>query len=556
MHFKDMPYERVDYETVEKRYQQLTKEMEEARSGGECLEALRKRQELVADMTPMELCYVRHDMDVNDAFYAAEQEYYDEVGPKLTDLSNRFEQAMLRSPYRSCLEQAVGRQAFAIMEANQQAYQSGLIGLIQEENNLLSRHNQLTSTAVVVWNGADVKRSLMTPELQSKERETRKAASLAVSASWEAQRQELEELYDKLVKIRDAQAKQLGFQNYVELSYYRMNRIGYDSKDVSFFREQVKRYLVPILVQMEERRRKRIGLEQLYTYDNSIFFLEGNPVPLYDTEGCLEAARRMYTQISPETAEFIAFMLDNGLYDVEIRDGKRGGGYMTFFEKYHAPFIMANFDGTTENVYIMCHEGGHAFQGYLKRNEPFRERCWLTSEAAETHAMAMEFFAWPYMELFFGDRAKDYRTMHLEDALRLIARECEQDEFQQLVYENPQMSKEERNALWASLERSYFPGREYDGDTNLESGCGWQRIQHMYQWPFYAIDYALAQVCALEYLHWMKEDLSGAWKSYLTFCQNTGTESFRELTEHAGLDDPFAKGTIEKLVAWLERIQL
>lgn len=547
-----MVYERIDYETIERRYLDLIREMKEAGSEQECRAVLKKRQELFADMTPMELCTVRHDLDVRNAFYAAEQAYYDEIWPKIMDLSRQFERALLHSPCRDYIEQLLGHQALVMMETGQQGYQRELIPLVQEENNRMNQYNQLVSTATVFWKGTKVKRSLMAADTQSRDRGVRKAASLAVSDSWEAQRAEIEEIYDRLVKNQDEQARQLGFSNYVELSYYRMNRIGYDAKDVARFREQIKRHLVPLLVTMEDNRRVRIGLDELYLYDNGIFFPEGNPVPLYDTQGCLEAARKMYTQMSPETGEYIAFLLDHGLYDVEIRDGKRGGGYMAFFEKYRAPFIMANFDGTIENAYIMCHEGGHAFQGYLKRNEEFRERRDYSAEAAETHAMAMEFFAWPYMELFFGDRAEDYRTMHLEDALRLIVRECQQDEFQQLVYENPSMSKQERNLLWQKLELSYFPERKYDGDRNLMEGCGWMRIPHMFHWPFYAIDYALAQVCALEYLQWMKKDKAEAWQSYLTFCKNTGTENFRELVRHGGLGDPFEEGTIETLVSWIQ----
>lgn len=260
----------------------------------------------------------------------------------------------------------------------------------------------------------------------------------------------------------------------------------------------------------------------------------------------------MYQELSPETGEFIDFLLDNGLYDVEIRDGKRGGGYMTMFEKYHSPFIFANFDGTSENAYIMCHEGGHAFQGYLKREEEIREQCWLTSEAAETHAMAMEFFAWSQMELFFGKRAEDYRMMHLENAIQLVIYECEQDEFQQKIYENPNFSSKERNELWLKLEKEYFPSKDYGEDSNLLEGRRWQRIPHIYQWPFYAIDYALAQICALEYLHWMKKDTSAAWQSYLTFCKQTGTKSFPQLIKAAGLKNPFEEGTVRELADWLK----
>ncbi len=226
---------------------------------------------------------------------------------------------------------------------------------------------------------------------------------------------------------------------------------------------------------------------------------------------------------------------------------------MTIFEKYRAPFIFANFDGTIENAYIMCHEGGHAFQGYLKRDEEIREHCRNTSEMAETHAMAMEFFAMPYMELFFGERAGDYRAMHLEDAVRLIINQCLQDEFQQLVYESPDMTAAECNRLWARLDREYFPDKDYDGNVNLREGRGWQRIPHIYHWPFYAIDYALAEICALGYYRWMQEDKAASWESYLRLCRESGTMDFPDLVESAGLGSPFEEETMIRLADWMER---
>lgn len=587
MHFKEMPYERVCYEELEGRYHQLMEELRKAGDAEACMAVLRKRYELMADMTAMDLCYVRHDMDVNDAFYAAEQAYYDEIGPKLSDLSNQFDRLLLDSPHRKDLEEILGSYVFALMEAGQSGFDSRLIELAQEENKLLARYNQLTSNGTVDWEGEKRKRNLMTLIAQSPDRDVRKRASLAISDSWEAQRQELEEIFDKLLDNRRRQAKAMGFSSYVEMSYFRMSRIGYGPKEVAAFRELVKKYLVPLSRKLEERRRKRLGLEHLYIYDSGVHFPEGNPVPVcveYAPVGragmaqgaaaddgadncgagdgesavgsaaaCLEATRRMYTEMSPETAEFIAFLLDNGLADVEIRDGKRGGGYMTTFERYRAPFIFANFDGTFENAYIMCHEGGHAFQGYLKRHEEIRERCWNTSEMAETHAMAMEFFAMPYMELFFGERAGDYRAMHLEDAVRLIINQCLQDEFQQLVYEDSDMTAEGCNGLWARLDKEYFPDKDYDCNVNLREGRGWQRIPHIYHWPFYAIDYALADIGALGYYRWMHEDREASWESYLRLCRESGTMDFPSLVESAGLGSPFEEETMIRLAEWMER---
>lgn len=552
IHFHEMPYHRVAYEEIERQYEALIAAMQSASDGAECMSILKRRNQLVQDMTPMELCNIRHDMDVNDSFYAAEQAYYDEIGPKLTDLSNRFDRALLASAHLPFLEHELGRQAIRMLECRQEGFDSRLIPLAREENLLMNRHNRLTANAAAEWNGEKVKLSRMTPYLQSSKRETRRLAAQAVSAAWEGLRAELEEIYGQLVENRSRQAQALGLTGYTEMSYRLMSRIGYGPEDVSRFREQVKRYVVPLHVRLEERRRKRLCLEKLYAYDNGVFFPNGNPRPTGDTSACLAATREMYTRLSSETAEFIAFLLDNRLYDVEIRDGKRGGGYMTYLEAYRAPFIFANFDGTSENAYIMCHEGGHAFQGYLKRDEALKERREYTSEAAETHAMSMEFFTWPYMELFFDNRAEDYRAMHLEDAVRLIVSECQQDEFQQLVYDRPNMTAKERNDLWAQLNRDYFPSRDYAGDSGQLAGCGWQRIPHMFQWPFYAVDYALAQVCALEYLRWMDADRDGAWRSYLTFCRQTGTDSFPALARKAGLDDPFEDKTLPSLAEWLE----
>lgn len=552
MHFRDMPYVRIEYEDLEKRYRQLIDEIKKASDGPSAMAVVRKKYELWDYMTPMELCYVRHDINVNDTFYAAEQEYYDEIGPKLTDLSNQLDRLIYESPYRDYIEALTGHLTFDIMECNLKGFDSSIIPLAQEENNLLAEHSRITSNIMVDWDGGQVISTAMGKYLESDNRETRRKASLAVAAAWERHRPELEELYDRLVHNRDRQAKKLGFASYVELSYYRRYRIGYGPKEVASFREEVKKYLVPFLEKLEERRRKRLGYDKLYFYDNGIYFNEGNPRPVGDTEECLEFTRQMYHELSPETAEFIDFLLDNGLYDAEVRSGKRGGGYMTSFEKYRAPFIFANFDGTSENAYIMCHEGGHAFQGYLKRKEEIRDRCALVSEAAETHAMSMEFFTIPYMKLFFGDRAGDYAAMHLESAVNLIASQCQQDEFQQIIYENPDMTPGERNDLWKRLGEAYFPFKNYEGNTYLGSGFGWQKIPHMFQWPFYAIDYALAEICALQYSEWMDRDFEGAWKSYLEFCMETGVWSFPELVKKAGLYNPFEKESLYKLIGNLK----
>lgn len=552
MNFNDMPYQRITYEEVAGCYQELFRELRAATGEEECRAVLKKRYQLFEKMTPIDLCYVRHDMDVNEPFYAEEQKYYDEIGPKLSDLYNQFDRLMVESPYCSCFEKWMGDFAFSIIRANLEGHDSKLIPLEQEENALTSRYSQLTANGKVNYNGRLVSRNTLALEQQSPDREVRRRVYRAVAESWEAQHGELEDIYGSLVRNRDKQAKMLGFENYVKLSYLRMNRIGYTPEDVKCFREQVKKYLVPVAGALNERRKKRLGLEHLYSWDSGIHFLEGNPIPLGDERFCMEMTGKMFSRLSPETEEYINFMLENGLYDVEVRDGKRSGGYCTQFEAYRAPFIFANFDGTSENAYIMSHEGGHGFYFYLKRNEEIRERGWYTSEMAETHAMSMEFFLAPYMEMIFGERAEDYRRMHLENAVSRIVYQCQQDEFQQIIYEQPQLTVQQRNEVWMRLEEEYFPYREYTEEERGRIGYRWQRIPHMYYWPFYAIDYALAQVCALEYYKWMNEDSDRAWESYLTFCRASGNMNFPEAVKAAGLGNPFEEESLKDLMDWLQ----
>ena len=552
MHFRDMPYRRVTYGEIEAEYDALFRDVQAVSCEEDCLRVLQRQYRLGDAMTPIDLCYVRHGMDVNDPFYAQEQAYYDEIGPRISALRNRFGELLVKSPFADCFERLMGSFAFTLVRTALMGNDDSLIPLQQEENALLSRYNQLVSNAKADYGGERVSRSSLARDQQSPDREVRRRAYQAAVDSWEEQRGALEDIYDSLVKNRDRQAKALGYDNFTQLSYVRMNRIGYTPEDVRRFREQVKAQLVPVAAALNDRRRARLGLDRLYPYDGGIFFPEGNPVPLGDEQFCLDMTRRMYESLSPETRKYIGFMMDNGLYDVTMRDGKLSGGYCTLLEAYRAPFIFANFDGTSENAYIMTHEGGHGFYFYQKRGEAIRERGWYTPEMAETHAMAMEFFTAPYMELFFGDRAEDYRRMHLEKAIPLILYQCQQDEFQQIIYEQPELTAQARNDVWARLEQEYFPFRTYTEQERARVGARWQRIPHAFLWPFYAIDYALAQVCALQYARWMDRDAEGAWRSYLTFCRASGSESFPQALRTAGLSDIFAPDGCSGLMSWLQ----
>lgn len=554
MKFSEMPYTRVNYEETEAQFQKIMEDFQAAGSGEEQFAVHQKYYELMNKIvTEMTLAHIRHDVDTSDEFYDAENDYYDEMMPKLNNLQVQYSRAMYESPYREELEKIIGPVAFKNMELSMKAFDEKLIPLMQEENALMSAYDKLIASAKIDWEGEILNLSLLRKYITSPDRETRKKAYGKQVAFFAENKEQLDDIYDRLVKNRTAQAKMMGYENYLPLGYYRMGRNCYDKNMVEVFRSQVKKYLVPFAEKLHEKRRIRLGLDKLMCYDEGSYFPDGNPAPIGTPEEILKKGQKMYSELSKETREFYNFMMEGELFDVLGRKTKKAGGYMTYLPLYNAPFVFANFNGTSGDVDVITHECGHAFQGYLSGMDPIQEHRDITMETAEIHSMSMEFFTEPWMELFFGERAKDYVTMHLEDSIIFIPYGCMVDEFQHIVYENPDMTPDERNAAWRKLEKEYKPHLDYTGFDHYEAGGFWQKQLHIYTSPLYYIDYCLAQTCALQYKCKMDENYEEAWKSYLKLCRLSASGFFTDMIVEVGLGNPFEDGCVKSIVERLQK---
>lgn len=554
MKFKDMPYERINMEAAEKEFKQIMDEFKAAKSGEEQFAVHQKYYKLRNKLyTCATIAHIRHDIDTMDEFYSKEQDYIDEISPALDNLEIAYTKLVFESQYRTYLEEKIGPVAFKNMELSQKAMDEKLIPLKQEENALRTEYNKLIANIKIDWEGETLNLSLLSPYMHNEDRQIRQKAWNKVSEALAEKEEKLDEIYDKLVKNRTAQAKKMGYENFVELGYYRMNRNCYDKAAVENFRNQVKTYFVPFAEKLHDRRRQRLGLEKLSYIDEGVYFKNGNPAPIGTPEEIMASGQKMYAELSPETKEFFDRMMEDELFDVLGRKTKKAGGYMTQLAEYKVPFIFANFNKTDHDVNVITHECGHAFQGYLSMQDPILEHQEITMETAEIHSMSMEFFTEPWMELFFGDRAEDYRAMHLEDAAAFIPYGCMVDEFQHIVYENPDMTPAERNAAWAKLEQEYKPHLDYNGDPFFSAGRYWQRQQHIYNSPFYYIDYCIAQTCAFQYKVKMDEDYKAAWESYLKLCKLSASDFFTGLVKQVGLDNPFEDGCLKGMVEKLEK---
>ena len=548
--FSEMPYERPDIESLNSRLQSAAKQVTEAKSYEEVRSTYFEIQEQRKEVfTLFSIAHVRNTMDTTDSYYDGEIRWLREQMAMLTPVNNAWEKALTESPFRKAFEQEFGSQLFRLLDAELLTEDERIVPEMIREGEICQQYRKTAAQASVEFRGEQCNFYGLLKHMESTDRQERREAFLAWAALYESISPELDSQYSELVSLRDTMARKMGFTTYTEMAYLSRNRFDYTQEDAARFRKQILETVTPAVAEIRERQRAHLGVDRFCYYDEQLKFPEGNAVPIGTTAELIGKAQQMYREMSPETGEFFDFMKDYQLFDLETRPGKHMGGYMTRFPAYQAPFIFSNFNGTDADVDVLTHEAGHAFQGYLSmRSIPVSALCGSTSEINEVHSMSMEHFAYPWMELFFGGKAEQYRTAHLIGALCTIPYLVSVDEFQHAVYSNPGMNAKERRTAWREIENKYMPWRDYDGNAFLEEGGFWMQKQHIFLYPFYYIEYALAQICAFQYYGRMKENRQAAWQDYLRLCRAGGTKGYFELLETGNLLNPFREGTVEKAV--------
>ena len=561
MKVSELPYRRVTLEEVKAAAEDVIPRVKKAGSVDEILKA---REDYLA----MQLEYVtnaclaemRYTINTVDEFYAAEKNYYDEIGPSVQNYGVAWVSALLDSPFRPELEKALSPVLFASMENERRSMSPEIIEDMVEENKITREYSDMMSAMEFEFRGEKLPRAMLMKYAKDADRATRRECYEVLGRGLEAHKAELDDIYDRLVKVRDRMAKKMGFVNFIELGYYRMNRLCYDQEKVRVFRENVLRDIVPVVARLRTANARRLGIDEYKFYDDGVIMPGGDPKPA-GKEEIFAAAKEMYHAMSKEAGDFIDLMLENDAFDVDSRKNKWGGGYCTEFAKYKQPFILANFNGTAGDVDVVTHEAGHAFNAYLIADNRFALELGCGGmETAETHSMSMEFFAWPYMEKFFGGDAARYKFMHALESFSFIPYGTMVDAFQHIVYERPELTPDERDAEWLKLEKQFRPHISFEGMPYLEKGTRWQYQMHIYERPFYYIDYCLAQTAAFHFLLASLADYDDAFARYIRLSKQGGEKVWTDLLAEAGFPSPFTPGSLselaERVEALLEKIRV
>lgn len=556
--FSQLKYERPDYDMLEAECKKMVEEIKNAKSYRDIKAVLERRERLYSTIATMTtVAYIRNTLDTTDEFYEKEVEYINEREAEAEIAMTDVSKALLECNFTEDIAADFGPEFLVIEKREVDKFREELVPYKQKEAKLTMRYQKIMATARIEFDGKTLNLYGIQKYFEHPDREMRKAAFKAYSDFYHSNEEELESIFDELVKIRNEMGRALGYENYIPLAYMQQKRSDYGQEEVAAFREQVRKEIVPLCEKLYRAQEKRIGVDKLKVYDEKFIFPDGNAVPAGDDEYLVEEARKMYHEMSPETGEFIDFMIKHGLMDLKNKPNKASTGYMTYLPDYMAPFVFSCFNQTIFDIQVLTHELGHAFAGYMAMREQKTMNYYsVSTDIAEIHSMAMEQFAYPYAERFFGKDADKFRYAHLQEAITFVPFGVAVDEFQHIMYANPDLTPKERTYEWHKLEKKYMPWRDYDGDEFMERGGYWYHKLHIFLYPFYYINYTLTTMGAMELKKRYAENKEQAWKDYLALCKAGGSTNYLNLLKLANLSVPFEEGSVAKAISYARDILL
>ena len=549
MKISEIPYSRYDIENVKNAYKTAIKNIKNAACADDVAAA---RNELVKTLTELKtaesIAFIRWSLNTADEFYISEKKYYEDNYPSVFSISKEYSETLLNCPFRNDLEKIFPPTLFPLYEQSLISENPEISDLCVKESAKSMEYSDFMSSLCVDFNGENIPFTILKKYMQSSDRSERKNAFAALGIKMSENREFLENNYLSLLKIRTEMGEKLGYDNYLGLGYARMDRIAYGVEEVEKLRKNIVEFVVPAVKEMREVVAKDLGITDLKLYDYSAVFNGDDVKPEKEGEDLLKCGLDLYSAMSGETGEFFDFMLKNEAIDFKSRKNKWGGGYQEDIPLYNQPFILANFNGTTDDIDVLTHEAGHAFASYeMSKAGADKEIGLPFMDTAETHSMTMEFLCYKYIDKVVGKDAARYKYKHFIDAFSFLCYGSAVDEFQTRVYKEKPANGKDLNGIWLETEKKYRPFLSTAGMPYFEEGTRWQYQMHIYESPLYYIDYVFAQITALNFLFLSEKDYDAAFEKYNSFISLGANVDYLTALKTVGMPSPLDESAIKTL---------
>ena len=556
--FLEFPYERLDFENISIRMTTHTEKIKGAKTVGEAylqiIETDHLEKVFVSYATLSEAGNTNNSYD---EFYLGEEKFFNEAKPKFELLIQNRNKAILESCFRSELKKLIGDEFFDSADMQKRTVSEDVLELMNAENELSQEYSTIMSRLTIDVDGETLTMPQISKLGQSADRKVRQKYAVLGEKAMLKVAGDLDRIFDELMKIRTEIAYKTGFDSYTDYCLCKHGRTSYGREELKAFVTNVEKYIVPVVSEMIDAQSKRLGHE-VKNYDESTLF-PGRKVKI--EKELLPAFKKIFGKLSPETKVFFDELCEREFYDLELREGKTMGAYSNYMPLCNMPYIFETYNATEGAVETFAHECGHGLNSYMHRGEPVSGVSAQSADICETHSMSMEFFVWQDIDEIIPKKdIAAYKYRQLKDSLAFIPYGTAVDLFQTTVYDNPEMTPDERLKLWKDLEKKFVPWRKYEEGLFYDQGRAWQRQIHVMKWPFYYIDYVLAQVCALQFWALDTENHEKAWNAYMSLIKDSGRYSFTEIIKRAGLSTPFEDKVLAKIVdttlSFIEKLEI
>ncbi len=500
--------------------------------------------------------YIRMTCDTASKQYRDDYTYFiTEIEPKIAPLNHKLNEKIIKNPYKDQLDDEAYRILFRNIEKDFKIFREENIPLKTEIQNLAREYGAISGAMTVTIDGKEMTLQQAATILESTDRPKREEAYKKISARRLQDRQKLDELYDKLINLRDKVARNAGFGNFRDYMFTAMGRFDYTPRDCFDFHDSVQQEVVPLLDKLSVERKAQLGVKALKPWDKAVDPLGRLPLrPFKNSDELIDKTIACFTRLDPFLGECLTVMRDMDRLDLDSRIGKAPGGYNYPLAETGVPFIFMNASGTLRDMVTILHEGGHAIHSIVTRDLELTDFKHTPSEVAELASMSMELISMDHWDVFFEDKEKLKRAkqQHLEQIIQTLPWVATIDKFQHWIYENPNHSPAERIAKWNEIFNAFYDSITDWSDQEEARNYLWQKQLHLYEVPFYYIEYGFAQLGAVAVWKRFRENPVAGLKGYLSALKLGYTRSIPGIYRAAGIRFDFSRDYISELIGFVK----